>query len=222
LIKSVIKDWGSDSIVFFNYNRINAALDNQDMKKVIDALFGAERAERLRMETKELEPEDREQMIMYEFRSALNEVKGEYCLTYRFELSDRNRTSHYLVFVTKHERGYAIMKRIMAPESKLDEEGIPLFEHPSTLPKQYSLFTRRYTIDRLAEMLLNHFAGQTLSMKEIFHHHNVGTPYIEKNYKKVLLRLEKQGKIHATPPIKERRKNTFGDDVQVRFFKESI
>ena len=141
LIKSVLKDWGSDSIVFFNYNRINAALDNEEMKIVIDGLFGIERAEKLRMEANGLKPEDREQLIMQEFRSALNEVKGRYCLTYRFEFTGRKRTSHYLVFVTKHELGYATMKSIMAKESKHDQEGIPLFEHPSTSPKQISLFT---------------------------------------------------------------------------------
>jgi hypothetical protein len=41
------------------------------------------------------------------------------------------------------------------------------------------------------------------------------TPYVKRNYKDVLLRLEAEGKIQAQPA--KRRKGTFGDDVIVTF-----
>jgi three-Cys-motif partner protein len=48
LINSVLKNWGSDCIIFFNYNRINPGLNNEYVKQHMDALFGEARAERLR------------------------------------------------------------------------------------------------------------------------------------------------------------------------------
>lgn len=48
LINSVLKDWGCDCILFFNYNRINMGLGNNIVEGHINALFGQERADTLR------------------------------------------------------------------------------------------------------------------------------------------------------------------------------
>jgi len=39
--------WGCDCVFFFNYNRINAGINNPGVKKHMDALFGEERADAL-------------------------------------------------------------------------------------------------------------------------------------------------------------------------------
>jgi len=70
-------------------------------------------------------------------------------------------------------------------------------------------------------MLLNRFAGETMTMREVYEQHHVGKPYIEKNYKSVLNSLETQCEILADPPASKRRKNkgevTFADSVKVTF-----
>jgi len=48
IVQGVIKDWGCDCVFFFNYNRINAGINNPGVKKHMDALFGEERADALR------------------------------------------------------------------------------------------------------------------------------------------------------------------------------
>jgi len=48
LISSFLKDWGCDCVFFFNYNRINPGLNNESVKEHMNALFGLERARRLR------------------------------------------------------------------------------------------------------------------------------------------------------------------------------
>ena len=62
---------------------------------------------------------------------------------------------------------------------------------------------------------MDEFAGQTITMIDIYEQHHVGKRYIKKNYKDALLQLEAEGKITAVPA--KRRKNTFGDDVKVTF-----
>ena len=56
LIDSVLKNWGCDCIFFFNYNRINMGLNNENVKEHMDALFGEQRANELRHKLSPLLP----------------------------------------------------------------------------------------------------------------------------------------------------------------------
>ena len=107
------------------------------------------------------------------------------------------------------------MKDIMARESSSQTQGVPSFEYNPAdfLPKQGLLFQLSRPIHDLKKMLLEEFAGQTLTMREIYKRHNVDTPYVKKNYKSVLWELEEEGKITAS----SHRKGTFGDSVMATF-----
>lgn len=216
LIKSAVKDWGSDCIFFFNYRRINMGLNNPLFKEHMDSLFGKERAEVLGEELKPLSVEERELLIIEELCQALKKMGLTYVLPFRFKDSNGRRTSHHLILVTKHPKGYEIMKDIMAKMCSSAEQGVPSFEYnpvDANNPKQLLLFQLSRPLDDLADMLLEEFAGQTLTMKEIYEQHNIDRPYIKKNYKKVLLNLEEEKRISAST----HRKGTFGDDVSVTF-----
>jgi three-Cys-motif partner protein len=218
LINSVLKNWGCDCIFFFNYNRINMGLNNQFVREHMEALFGKERAERLGNRLKELKPLERELTIVEELAQALKEMGGKYVLPFGFKNEKGERTSHHLIFVSKHPLGYDIMKGIMAKESSSNEQGVPSFEYNKehiTKSLQPLLFEFSRPLDDLGEMLLKEFAGKTLTMREIYEKHNVGKPYIDKNYKEVLKKLELAGKITTEPS--KRPKNTFGNDVKVTF-----
>ena len=221
LINSVVKDWGCDCIFFFNYNRINMGLNNDAVKKHMNALFGQVRADQVRDKLKVLSSQDRELAIIEAICEALKEMGGQYVLPFRFRHEIGNRTSHHLIFVSKHVKGYEIMKEIMAKESSEQMQGVPSFEYnPATL-QQPLLFELTRPLDELETMLLGTFSGRTLSMKEIYDQHHVGKPYIRKNYKIALGNLEAQGRIVADPPANRRKKRkgeiTFADSVKVVF-----
>lgn len=218
LFNSILKDWGCDCIFFFNYNRINPGLNNPIVKNHMNALFGTERTEKLRSKLVTLDSNERELTIIEEIAQALKEG-GKYVLPFRFKNDKGNRTSHHLIFVSKNQLGYGIMKDIMANEStpNSDMQGVPSFEYSPATSRQVLLFDLNRPLDDLEEMLLNDFSGRTLKMRRIYEEHNVDTPYILKNYKKVLLQLEGQGKIKTNPHADQRRKNTFGDNVEVSF-----
>lgn len=218
LINSVVKNWGCDCIFFFNYNRINMGLANSSVEEHMNALFGQERANQLRKRLKPLKSQERELTIVEEICEALREMGGEYVLPFRFKHESGNRTSHHLIFVSKHIKGYEIMKDIMAKESSDQAQGVPSFEYnPATL-QQPLLFDLYRPLDELESMLLDVFSGQTLTMKEIYDRHHVGRRYINKNYKTVLSNLEAKGKIIVqSPPEKKRRQGTFADNLIVTF-----
>ncbi|MFA4910841.1 MAG: three-Cys-motif partner protein TcmP [Desulfobacteria bacterium] len=217
LVNSVLKDWGCDCIFFFNYNRINMGLSNPMVKEHMDALFGEERADALRPRLNGVSPSKREVMIVEELCQSIKSYGSRYVLPFTFKDARGRRTSHHLIFISKNSRGYEIMKDIMARESSSQTQGVPSFEYNPAdfLPKQCLLFQLSRPLHDLKEMLLEEFAGQTLTMREIYEQHNVDTPYVKKNYKSVLWELEEEGKITAS----SHRTGTFADSVMAIFPK---
>ena len=213
LINSVLKDWGCDCIFFFNYNRINMGLNNDAVREHMNVLFGEKRADNLRQHLDRLTPQNRELTIVEELCQAIRKTGPRYVLPFRFRDDRRSRTSHHLIFVSKHFKGYEIMKDIMAKESSDSEQGIATFEYNPADEQQSFLCEFTRPLDDLGDMLLREYAGQELTMYEIYEQHSVGRPYIKKNYKKILLQLEEQGRITAS----KHRRNSFPDTVIVTF-----
>jgi hypothetical protein len=221
LISSAVKNWGCDCIFFFNYNRINRDINNPYVIEHMNALFGKEQAEELRIRLQNMRPFERELTIVETISQSLKKEAGQYVLPFCFKFASGNRSSHHLIFVSKNIKGYQIMKEIMAKESSESEQGVPSFEYNPVPDRQSLLFGYALPLDDLADMLLADFAGRTITMKQIYNQHNVGTPYIEKNYKDILTNLEIEGKIQTNPPASKRPKRkgnvTFGPNVKVTF-----
>ena len=140
LISSAIKNWGCDCIFFFNYNRINMGINNPYVEEHMNALFGSERADKLRINIENMSPYKRELSIVEAISQALREECGGYVLPFCFKTADGRRSSHHLIFVSKNIRGYQIMKEIMAKESSDSEQGVPLFEYNPAPYRQTLLF----------------------------------------------------------------------------------
>ena len=220
LVNSVLKDWGCDAIFFFNYNRINMGINNDAVIDHMQALFGKQRAAELRNKLQIKNSNQRELLIVEELCQSLKVYGAVYVLPFRFKNDKGKRTSHHLIFVSKHLRGYEIMKDIMAHESTNDTQGVPSFEYNPAdfLPRQALLFQLSRPLDDLKKDLLDRFKERRLTMQEVYEEHNVDTPYIKKNYKDVLRELYDEGSIEAiSPKGKPPRKGSFGDKIIVTF-----
>jgi three-Cys-motif partner protein len=225
LINSVLKNWGCDCVFFFNYNRVNMGLTNDAVREHMNVLFGAERADAVRQKLAPLRPNERETLIVEELSLALKEMGANYVLPFSFRNDTGTRTTHHLIFASKNFKGYEIMKGIMAHESSEQTQGVASFEYSPASEKFPLLFELTRPLDDLEGMLLSRFAGKTLTMEEVYMQHNVGTPYIQRNYKRVLASMEQAQKITADPPASKRRiykgEITFADHVRVTFPKGS-
>jgi three-Cys-motif partner protein len=207
LINSILKDWGCECIFLFNYNRVNMGINNEIVKEHMESLLGEARATKLRSRLEFLKPSQREFAILEEICEALVEMGGKFILPFCFKNEQGTRTSHHLIFVSKHPLGYSIMKEVMAKESSSHEQGVPTFEYNNSVTSdQPLLFELARPLDDLEEMLLAGFAGKTLKMIEVFERHNYGRRYIKKNYKDALTRMEVAGKITGNPPSTKRKK----------------
>lgn len=224
LVNSVLKDWGCDCIFFFNYNRINMGLANPIVEEHMNCLFGKERADELRGKLDKLNPTDRELEIVEALCEALKDGAERFVLPFRFRDAKGTRTSHHLVFVSKHRLGYEIMKGIMAKESSTHEQGVPTLEYNPADERFPVLFELNRPLDALEGMLLEEFAGKSVKVEDVYWPHNVGRRYIMPNYKEALKKMEEAKKVVCDPAIGQgtpkRRKNTMADHVVVRFPKQ--
>ena len=218
LVNSVLKDWGCDCVFFFNYNRISMGLGNAAVEEHIDSLFGKDRAEKLRQRFRmeQVEPYEREAYIVDEMKQALEEMGGRFVLPFRFRDAEGTRTTHHLFFVSKAFRGYEIMREIMYTHSH-KEQGVAKFEYNPADARWPSLFDLLRPLEDLEELLLRDYAGHTVGINELFQLHSVGKPYVKKNYRDVLCRMEQEGKVRMEPPCPPRRKGTIGEKVTMTF-----
>src|SRR5436305_13500269 len=98
------------------------------------------------------------------------------------------------------------MKEIMASESSQKEQGVASFEYSPADARQPLLFALSRPLDELEQTLLTKFTGRSVTLKQIYEEHNVGTPYIEKNYADALRKLEVAGKIIPDKSTAQRKK----------------
>jgi three-Cys-motif partner protein len=128
LLQALVSGFGSDMVLFFSYDSINRALSNDLVKERVDALFGPECAERLRRVVKGMRSGEREEVLIEAFIEAVTDDLGcKYVIPYVFEKADKFRTSHYLMFISKHGLGFNIMKEIMYKKSQEKTQGIAKF-----------------------------------------------------------------------------------------------
>lgn len=182
----------------------------------MDAIFGPDRVIRLQRGLPSRNPAQRRSLVLEALLETVRDCGARYWQPFCF-MDERRRVTHYLVFITKHPRGYSIMKEIMAGESSLSEQGVPSFGYCRADQYAPLLLEAGRPLDDLPDLLLSRFAGRTLTVQDLFDRHNVGTPYVLKNYQTVLKHLEEGGRIKCAPPAAERRANSMAKHVKVTF-----
>lgn len=215
LIRAAIGYFGSDILVFFNYNRINMNLSAEGMHEPIDEFFSPRRAAELRTIIERLRPAQREDAILKEMQTAIKNLGAQVGkFTYRSKTG--TRSTHHLLCVSKHKHGMALFKEISAKESTTFEGDVPSLAHdPSANPYQPGLFS---LIEDLERDLLVTFAGKVRTPEQIYHEHHIGRPYIQRNYRQALLQLEERGAIVVDPPRATRpRAETLPRDARITF-----
>lgn len=219
LINSVLRHWGCDCLFFFNYNRISMGLANDMVEKHMEALFGEKRAAaiRERFAQASMRPVEREAFIVEEMCEALKEMGGKYILPFRFRNERGTRITHHLIFVSKHFRGYEIMKEIMHTHSSMKNQDVATFEYNPADERQPMLFGLLRPLDELADMLMTDYRGRTLGMRDIYESHSVGKPFVIRNYREVLCKMEQDKRISVNPPCPPRRKGTMAEHAKITF-----
>ena len=203
LINKLIANNGSDCIFFFNYNRINMALSNTKFDEHLVGLFGEQEMHQLKQRLFSLSAEEREPIILRGLTTALMQGKSNYVLPFKFFGAEQSRTSHFIVFVTKHPTACKIMKTIMYQNSAKDDDGVALFRledrrNFASKAIQLSLLEERPIIT-LKESLANNYSGQETVVSTIcnFYDTDFSNYYVSENVKDALRMLESEGRLQV-------------------------
>lgn len=213
LINRLINNSGSDCIFFFNYNRINMALSsNTKFDEHLKSLFGDDRTAELKKQLAHQPPERREPIVLNALIDALRENKSNYVLPFKFYSTEMLRTSHFIIFVTKHPLACKIMKQIMYSNSAKDADGVATFSFEDSRNfgsgfEQLTIFDR--PIQSLRDDILRKYAGKTVSVGSICNDVDCdfSSHFVSKNVKDVLKELELEGKISVTIGRKQKYRN---------------
>lgn len=177
-----------------------ALSSNTKFDEYLNGLFGTQRTQDLKKQLCTLQPSQREPIVLEALIEALRERKGNYVLPFKFYSTEMLRTSHFIIFVTKHPLACKIMKQIMYTNSAKNCDGVATFSFEDSrnfgdVFQQISLFDR--PIDALQSELQKKYKGKQINVGTLcnsidcdFSNHYVG-----KNVKAVLKRLETDGQL---------------------------
>ena len=173
------------------------------------SLFGTERLDRLTATVRPLTSAERKEAIVDALEQAIRDYGGRFTLSFEFANRAGVRTSHFVIFVTKHFRGYDIMREITASLSSDTGEVKRLRFGRAQTSLQMPLFGPNVedpSIAALKNLLSSACAGSSGTVWAIYENHSVGTPYTLKNFKTALLELEREGVVTVVPPADKRPK----------------
>jgi three-Cys-motif partner protein len=113
LINAMLKDWGSECVLFFNYNRINPGLTNPTVRMRMNEIFGEDQATDLRTQLATLSPHDREQQIVHTTVEVLRGQKEPTCVTISVQIGRhcKDKSPSFFCYqaysgLQHHERNY--------------------------------------------------------------------------------------------------------------------
>lgn len=119
---SLVKNRGSDCVLFFNSDRIlqdiSKPANTQDFQQIFGNLF--ERAKAIQIDSTLSQRKKSEAFLMLFSKNLYLTVKREYddkfkifVLPFYVEADDKEKTSHYIVFISKSPKAIQEMRRVM-------------------------------------------------------------------------------------------------------------
>jgi three-Cys-motif partner protein len=197
LLRTVLEGW-AECIFFFNYRRVIAALNNSVFKSHVERLFGTSRLATLKRDlSTENSAQAREAIVLKYLSAALVDAGAKHVMNFSFKVEDAHRSTHHLIFATRHRKGFEAMKTIMAGESSRVTEDGPSMTF-SYRPAEPTLFDRDPN-DVLAETLIEKFHSRSLTLDQIYEEFGPQTKFTQPYFRRALLILEERNLIIATP-----------------------
>jgi len=210
LVERLLKHPRTEVFITFMVDSINRFIEHpndQVVQHIIDAfgtpdVLGTARG-----------PGDRVETLRMLYQRQLEQVAK---FVRYFEMRDaKNRTIYYLFFATNHPLGHVKMKEAFW---KVDAERGFRFSD-ATNPNQLVMFEMDPS-PTLAEILLQAYVSQTISVEQIQCFVEERTPFLATHMRSAMKLLESKGQITVKPlkrDGKKRRASTFPKDVIITF-----
>lgn len=222
---NLVKNIGSDCVLFFNSDRIlqdiNKPANASDFQQIFGEFF--EEAKKIQRKTNMTQRQKAESFLLLFsknlYLSIRREAKGKYkvyVLPFYIEADDKEKISHFIVFISKSHKAIREMRKVMikcgnstsamlgyddkdafqitllSRNDDLFNSIFPVIKDSfSRYPQQYG---REYTVDSLSEALDNY---------SMFTQYKV-LPYSSSEIKQIIETLDSRGYIDIIPPVGKR------------------
>ena len=135
LIDGVSKNWGCDCLFYLSISGLVRNIQDPEKEESVTQFFGANALKRVKQSIA-IKPEQipLSKIIMSEIKNSLRSGSRKYrVIEYCVEFDNVRRESHYLMFISKHKRGFEIMRDIMLKRGILDNQGYPFLGFSTTM-----------------------------------------------------------------------------------------
>ena len=203
-LANFLNGWGNEIFLFLNIKRIQAALDNNKFDELMLSLFPST-VEQLRKDRKyKASVHERLTLIVdnifNEFQIRTSD-KLFHC-RFKFKEEDSSGTSHFIIHFTKHSKGYELIKQIYHAfdniGASLEKDGNYTFDAKRLdVPFNSTIDFGDLNVAALSRILMNDYAGRTISASKLFDEHHVRTQFAGPHYLKTLRKMVDEGKVFA-------------------------
>lgn len=203
LLRQLVKNNGCDCLLIFDYQSISNAILKSKKEADLLRIFSKKSTQELQLKFKEkISAFQKEQLILSSFKNLIQQKLGSTLpapLHYKF-YDEKNKTSHFIFFITQNQSNYALMREILSEESQVIEDGIGKLEFNPNLGEQQRITSQTLfgAMFELEQELLKTYKSQTLQIIDIYENHHKGRSLVKKNYIDALLNLERKNKITIT------------------------
>ncbi|MBL4648922.1 MAG: three-Cys-motif partner protein TcmP [Aureispira sp.] len=225
LLQNLVTKSTADCLFIFDYKSILSAFPKKSKQEDLIRIFGATILHQLKENLKGRIPVyQKEKIILKALRNRLTQaVKTPYLLQYKF-YDSKNKTSHFLFFISQNQAAYTLMREVFCSESQVIEDGIGNLEYNPNKGVQQKITSQTLfgSMFHLEQDLLQTYKSQTLQMIDIYENHHSGKALVKKNYIDALLNLERKNQITVTRKRQRMRlQNEIGlnDSIFVSFNK---
>ncbi len=200
LIDVISRQWGSDSIFNLSISGLVRNIRNTANQATVERFFGRDSYSMIMRTLNETENVGvLSQVIFGEIENALKSKRDYRVLKICTQFDTTAGENYYLVFLSKHELGFKIMRDMMIKRSAKDGDNLPRYiieTAPSTEKEQYELSLPeqgKLLID-LSKKLHRDFVDQKLTMENLFVEClKLSYPYQDAHIRKAISVLRKQG-----------------------------
>ena len=205
VLAQFLQNWGNEIFLFINTKRIHPALENEKFEPLMRDLFPTT-YEKIKSDRKfKQSVSERLQLIIDNLGAEYQKILGKrvYYTAFRFQEEDADTTSHYILHLTKGERGFDLIKTIYNDFANVGTifDGINTytFDVKKINNPISELFDMgEQNIDNLKQDIYALYRGKKISAFDLFEEHQITGNYCRSHYAKALRKLVSEGLLEAS------------------------
>jgi three-Cys-motif partner protein len=205
VLSEFMKNWGNEIFLFVNTKRIHPALENEKFEPLMQDLFPTTLSQ--------LKHDRRYKATVSERLSLIIDSIGqEYCnilddeifyTAFKFQEEDSDATSHFILHLTKHHRGFDLIKSIYNDFANcgtiFDGKSTYTFDAKALDSNAISMFDfDSMNVDALKREIFSTYTGKSIIAQDLFDQHHKQRPFSRNHYCKALRELVAEQKASST------------------------